>query len=136
VLNTSKEGYFSISTYSDELCCRRLGSDVQSAFCFLEACPTSGAGVFSCLDGAGAVRAADAGEILVVERVVQDVMFVDIVPHHTRGPVRQGIDLHQLKFFIPLDFAGIGAVFGLVAADSGSPAFKLGQLAAQRFYFS
>jgi len=82
---------------------------MQAALGLGRPCPASGARVFARLDGAGAMRASNAGKVLVVERIVENVMFVHVVPDHAAVPVGNGIDLHQLEFLVPLDFAGVGA---------------------------
>ena len=55
--------------------------------------PAAGAEVLAQADGAGAGRAADAGEKLVVQRVVGDVVELDVVPDVAPGPVGQRVDL-------------------------------------------
>src|SRR4051794_12257871 len=101
---------------------------MQPALCFSETRPAPSAGVLAWLNRAGAMRATDAREILVVQWIVEDVMFVDVVPDHLHGPVSQRIDFYQLIFLIPLHFAGICAVFRLIAAYRGPPGFQLRQL--------
>jgi len=65
--------------------------------------PAPGARVFSGEDSAGAVGATDAGEAVVVEFVVGNVVLADVVPDLRLTPVDQGIDLDQLEFGVPLD---------------------------------
>src|SRR4030067_1051370 len=55
--------------------------------------PAAGADVFAGLDGAGAGRAADAGEAAVVKGVIGDVVGLDVVPDLLLAPVDKGGDL-------------------------------------------
>src|ERR1700724_2639225 len=75
--------------------------------------------------------ASDARIIAVVQRIVEDVMFVDIIPHHLLRPIRQRIDLYQLKVLIPLNFLGARARLGLLSSDGCHPGAKSCQLVPQ-----
>src|SRR3972149_4691913 len=55
--------------------------------------PAAGADVLPRLDGAGAGRAADAGEAAVVEGVVGGGVRLDVVPGLLLAPVDQRVDL-------------------------------------------
>ena len=54
---------------------------MQAALGLGESWPTAGAWIFSRANGARAMRAADAGIVLIVQRVVGDIVVVDIAPH-------------------------------------------------------
>ena len=99
---------------------------MQSAFGFLEACPASGAGSLPRLDGAGAMCASDAREILVVQRVVEHVMSVRRSPRSSSVvQSASGLTFTSWIFFIPLYFPGVGTVFRLVAADGRFPMLSI-----------
>src|SRR5947209_2348722 len=57
--------------------------------------PAAGACVFPRLGGPGTRGAANAGVALVVQRVIRNVVGVDVVPHLLIHPVGEGIDLEQ-----------------------------------------
>ena len=57
--------------------------------------PAAGARIVAGTGGAGAGRAADAGESLVVERVVGHVVSLQVLPDLSLAPARQGIELHD-----------------------------------------
>ncbi len=81
---------------------RRL-NDVQTAFGLGESRPTPGPRIFSRLNGARAMGAADARIILIVQFVVGHLVIVDIAPYLLRRPIDHRIDLHQTKLGIPFD---------------------------------
>ena len=99
---------------------RRIGC-VQAAFGFAETGPASCAQILTWLNCAGAVGAPNAGIISVVQWVVGDIVLADVTPHHLGGPVRDGIDLDQLKFRIPFQFVSVSARRGLISADRSNP---------------
>jgi hypothetical protein len=84
-------------------------------------------------DGAGAGRAADAGEKLVVQRVVGDLVQRDVVPDVAPGPVGQRVELDQTLHGLlgRVDQRHLGARARLLAAQPGQPGFLAGQGAAQ-----
>src|SRR5271165_5297778 len=82
--------------------------DVQAALGLGESRPASRARIFSRPDGARAMRAADAGIVLVVQWVVGYVVIVDVAPHLLRSPVDHGINLHEAVLCIPFNSARAG----------------------------
>ena len=74
------------------------------------------------------MRASDAGIMAVVQRVVREIVFADVLPDSVVSPVCQGIDLQQVKLFIPLYFAGAGTSGSLIATDGRSPRPQPSQL--------
>src|SRR5262249_13116902 len=92
---TRRQSFFKSRSHADTDKRYRRGCNagqMQSAFRFAETRPATGTGVFSRLDGTGAMRASDAREILIVQRIVEHVMSMDVIPDHLRGPVGQRID--------------------------------------------
>src|SRR6201984_502817 len=100
--------------------------NVQSAFRLLEPGPASGAGIFAGTNRARAVRAADAGEVLIVQRVVGHIVLVQIVPNVFGGPICDWVNFYKLKFLVPLNFVGAGAGRGLIAPDRRNPCAQAG----------
>ena len=80
--------------------------DVQTAFGLLEARPPSSSNIFSGLNRSGAMGASDARIIAVVQGVIGDVVLADVIPHLLSRPVRNGVDLDQLKLRVPLHLPG------------------------------
>ena len=81
--------------------------DVQTALSLSSAGPAPRPRIFAGLDCSRAMSAADAGIILIMERVVRHVVFEEITPHLLRSPVGNRIQLHQSEFLVPLDFASV-----------------------------
>src|SRR5690349_15371818 len=105
---------------------------VQPALSLRRATPATGALVgFAFRDGAGAGPATDAGEALVVERIVRDVLVENPLPDVFLRPVRQRADLHQVELLIPLDDRRPSAVGALVATDAAHPGVMLGRRVSQ-----
>jgi hypothetical protein len=89
--------------------------------------PAAGAEVLAQADGARAGRAADAGEELVVQRVVGHLVQRDVVPDVAPGPVGQRVELgaHRIG---QVEQRHVGTGARLFAAQAGDP----GRLAGQR----
>src|SRR3990172_6946350 len=64
---------------------------VEAALRLVEALPAAAAGVIARLHCAGAVRAADAGEAAIVQRVVGDAVVEDVLPDLRLRPCREGV---------------------------------------------
>ena len=79
------------------------------------------------------MRAAQAGIIAVMQRVVRNVVLADVLPYCFGCPVGERVYFHQLEFRIPLNFLSMGAVRRLISANGGNPGLQLGQLSAQGF---
>ena len=69
----------------------------------------------------GAVGAADAGIILIVQRVIGNFVDFDVGPDIGPRPSSQRIDFDQFKFLVPLDQPGIRTGRSLVTPDPGNP---------------
>src|SRR5438093_6241064 len=99
---------------------RGVSLGMQAALGLREAGPATGAGILSRLDGAGAVRASEARVPLIVQRVVGNVMPLDIGPHILGRPTRQGIELDQFKLRVPFDNFRSRATGRLFATNAGN----------------
>ena len=67
------------------------------------------------------MNAANAGIIAVVQRIVGDVVFADVTPHHLPSPIRDRVNLNQLKLRVPFQFVSLSSRGGLISADRGDP---------------
>src|SRR5439155_13706242 len=105
---------------------------VQAALRLLETGPAPGARVFARQDRAGAVGAANAWVVLIVERIIEHVVGADVVPDLVPGPIGQRVQFRQLEFGVPLELASALTRGSLVAADAGDPGVELLQLRLQR----
>src|SRR5574343_1135838 len=117
-----------------------LFPDVQTAFLggFVLPPPAAGAELLAQADGARAGRAADAGEELVVQRVVVHLVVGDVVPHIAPGPVGQRVELVQTLagHFAFVVQRHLGAGVGLLLAQTGDPGRFAGQRARQRLHLA
>ena len=73
------------------------------------------------VDRPGARDAADRRIARVVQRVVRDLVDVDVRPDALRVPVRERVDLPDAVALRPLDLRRRRAARRLVAADAGDP---------------
>ena len=94
---------------------------MQAAFSFGKSRPAARTRILSGPNRAGAMRAADAWIIPIVQLVVGHVVVVDVTPHLLGRPIHDGIDLDQSKLRIPLDLARSRTRRCLVAAYAGDP---------------
>src|SRR5213595_1970596 len=92
--------------------------------------------VLARLNGAGAMGAADAGVIEVVEWVIGNIIPNDVVPHHFAGPIGKRTDLYQIELRIPIHLANCRAIASLVTANCGHPCIEGSKLAAERLDFA
>ena len=69
-------------------------NDVQPALSLARARPAPRPGIFARTNSPRAMRATDARIILIMERVVRDVMLVEIAPNLFRSPIRDRIHLY------------------------------------------
>ena len=67
------------------------------------------------------MRAPNAGVVLLVERIVRDVIRINIRPNLLPGPRSQGIDFHQLKSLIPFYEPSIRSCGRLIASNARDP---------------
>src|ERR1044071_4900106 len=99
--------------------------------------PAARALIFPGLDRAGARRAADARESLIMQLVVRHFMSGDVVPDLLARPVRQRIDLDDAAV-LRVDFypARLGAGDRLLAAHTGHPGIQTGECPFERLHFA
>src|SRR6266404_8061461 len=69
-------------------------NDVQPALSLTSAGPSPRPRIFARLYSPRTMRATDARIILIMERVVRDVMLVEIAPNLFRSPIRDRIHLY------------------------------------------
>ena len=74
--------------------------------------------------------------VAVMERIIGNLVLADVIPYLLGGPIHDGVDLHQIKLSIPLNFSRLGPNQGLIAADAGNPGLKFPQLSPQRLNFA
>ncbi len=94
---------------------------VQSALGLAEVLPPTRARIVSRKDGRGAMRAADAGIIAVVQGVIGHFMKLEVHPDFFTAPSGQGIHFDQVEFPIPFDEPRVGSRRSLVAPDPRDP---------------
>src|SRR5438132_3631710 len=107
------------------------GVDVDAALELAGAGPASGALVLPRSDGTGAGDAADRRIAAIVQRVVRNLVDVDIGLDALGVPVDERLDLPDAVALRPLHPLGSGAGRALLAADSGDPRVVLGQRALE-----
>ena len=95
---------------------------VDPALGLFETRPAAGARRAARPDRLGAVGAADRGVALIVQRVVREVVLMDVVPDVALGPVRERVQLPEPEALVPAELRGLGATAGVLAADAGDPA--------------
>src|SRR5437588_9734587 len=66
-------------------------------------------------------RAPDRGVTAIVQRVVRQLVPVDIAPDVLLGPVDQRVDLPDPPLWVALDLGGASAVRSLLATDARDP---------------
>src|SRR6185295_19964807 len=109
---------------------------MQAAFGLSESGPAAGARIFADLNWTSAMRAANAGVVTIMQRVVRHVVLMHVVPHHLRAPIGDGIDLVETEFIVPFHLAGASPVRRLIATDRCDPSSQAGKSSTQRFNFS
>src|SRR5712691_10807540 len=72
-------------------------------------------------DGTRARDAADRRKARVVQRVVRNLVHVDVRLDALRVPVHDGVDLPDAVAVRPLDALRVGTCQGLLAANAGDP---------------
>src|SRR6185436_19673726 len=82
---------------------------VDPALGLFEARPAAVARAAALLDRFGAVGAADRRVAAIVERVVREVVLMDVVPDVALGPVRKRVELPELEALVPTELRGLGA---------------------------
>src|SRR5439155_21721733 len=94
--------------------------------------PAAGALVLGAGDRPRTRDAADRRVARVVQRVVRDLVDVDVRLHALGVPVDDRLDLPDAVALGPLDLLRVGARQGLLAADAGDPGVVAGQRALER----
>src|SRR5450755_1526683 len=87
---------------------------MQTALRLLKTRPPASPGIFARFYGPRAMGAANAGVVAVVQRIIRNVVLVNVTPNHWGRPISQRIDFYQLKLDVPLNLSGIGADRSLV----------------------
>src|SRR5919204_4547080 len=108
------------------------GVQVDTTLELPRAGPASGALVLTGSDGPRAGNAADRRVAAVVQRVVGDLVDVDVGLDALRVPVDERLDLPDAVPLAPLDAARAAPGGRLLAADAGDPGVVLGQGALER----
>ncbi len=109
---------------------------MQSAFCFFLSGPTSCTRIFTWHNFARALLAANARIVLIMQRIINNIILTDVIPYIFRCPVSDWIEFYKSEFCIVLNFFGICARRGLIAANTGNPSLIFGQNISQRLYFA
>src|SRR5919197_2766854 len=92
--------------------------DVDAALELVGAGPAARALLLARADGTGARDAADRRVARVVQRVVRDLVHVDVGVDALRVPVDDRLDLPDAVALAPLDLPRAGAGGALLAADA------------------
>lgn len=100
---------------------------MKAAFCLGGACPATRARVLPAFDGLGAGPAPDAGIAIVVQRVVWQIVRLDVFPDLIAGPGRKRVQLDHLIGVVPLDEPRVSTESRLVAADACDPGAIVGE---------
>src|ERR1700686_368269 len=103
---------------------------MQSALRLGESGPTTCARVFSRPHRSRAMRAPNAGLVLIMKLVVRHIVIVDVGPHLLGCPIDNGIDLPQAEFRIPFNSSRGRSDRCLVAANARNRCVELAYLAA------
>src|SRR5436305_5848861 len=81
---------------------------IDPALGLFEPRPAAIAGRTAHTDRLGAVGATDRGVALIVERVIREVVLMDVVPDVAFGPVRERVELPELKALVPAELRSAG----------------------------
>ena len=98
--------------------------------------PATGAKIFPRPDRPGTGRTTDAHEAFIVERIIGNILLVDIGTHLLAIPVKERVIFEDPIGLIPLDdlmVATFGRMFG---AQTGDPNLLSVQRTFQRFYLT
>src|SRR5690606_20537961 len=104
-----------------------LRRDVKSALALERATPAAGAQVLAGDDRRRARLAPDRRIATLVQRVIRDVVRVQVAPHLVVGPRDERVDLVQAELAIALDDLGRRALRRLVAANRRDPRRQAGE---------
>src|SRR5690242_19194744 len=83
--------------------------------------PAAGAEIFSRPDGSRTWSAADANKSTVVQNVVGNVVFVDIVFYFFCCPMQQWVIFDDLVCFVPFNLCHVVTIARMFSADPGYP---------------
>src|SRR6187401_1315419 len=133
---SSRTAMQAYSVFAETIIAWRPSLTVEPAFRFGEAAPAAGPLVLADHHRPRARTAADAGEALVVQRVVGNVVLCDQPPHFLLGPVGQRADLHQAEFLVPADDRRLGPVGALIAADRAGPGVHTDRRRLEHLHFA
>src|SRR5215216_7853450 len=90
-------------------------------------CPSTGTRVLTGLHCLGARPATNAGVTIIMQRIVRQVILLDMFPDLITRPCRKRIELDHLIGIVPFDKFCVGAESRLVAADAGDPGIVVGK---------
>ena len=71
-----------------------------------------------------------------MQRVVRQIVVMDVAPDFFRSPIGQRIDLDQMKLRVPLHLERSGSGRGLITTDAGYPGAQSREFALQRLDLS
>src|SRR5919199_3634210 len=108
--------------------------DVDAALELLRAGPAARALVLAGADRPCAGNAADRRVAAVVQRVVRDLVDVDVGLHALRVPVDERLDLPDAVALRPLDALRVGTRERLLAADAGHPRVERRERTLERLH--
>src|SRR5438094_9346273 len=109
--------------------CLLFGFDVNATFELVRAGPAAGALLLVGRGRSGAGNAADRAIARLVQRVVRNLVDLDVGPDALLVPVRERVKLPDAVAVRPLRLRSRRAARRLVAADAGDPAV----IRAERF---
>src|SRR5919201_1684291 len=112
------------------------GVDVDAAFELVGAGPAARALVLARTDGTGTRDAADRRVAGVVQRVVRDLVDVDVRLHTLRVPVDERLDLPDAEALGPLDLLSVRPRGALLAPDAGDPRVVACERALERLHLA
>ena len=69
---------------------------MNATLCFREACPTSGAFIYAVSRLSRAWPAADGAITPIVQRVIGNLVLLNVLPDRVTTPIRHRIELHDL----------------------------------------
>ena len=75
-----------------------------------------------------AMRAANTGIPAIVQRIVRQIVVMDVAPDFSGGPIGERVDFDQMKLRIPLHLERAGSGRCLVPTDAGHPGAQVREL--------
>ncbi len=98
--------------------------------------PAAGTWVFTGFHGLCTGPATNAGVTVIMQRIIGEVMGVDMFPHLVACPRGKRIELDHLVGIVPFHKPGIRTEGRLIAADTGDPGVVIGQELTLRNYLT